>query len=357
MQFIRHTQDYVCLSPIFTELEQLYAELSDPKKKRVGLFQPLYDNRFVPIVKLFTYMTDYDFSYIGFTDKHFDKVTLPSFNSKNIIVCYSGGKDSLAAIRHYQKCGYNVFAYHIKGLNKTYCDEWEVTEKVCDKLGVPLYIDSVSYSGNHVWVEHPMKNMLMALMALTWGVRNSISIKIAVGSFRTAFTTDNAFEVCGGDCMDMWKLFEDVVNAIIPSFQMYIPNRNFHTAYNLLLKEQELLPLTISCMTPNRFRGLFRKRTLQKYHVDLMPYRCGCCWKCATEYIWFCDHNVLDYDRDYYIHCLEILADTLKKETRVYIYRVEDVWSNYFFYSMRKSKAYKELKDAIIRSGKIKVAR
>lgn len=356
MQTIKHTSDYYELSCIFTDLERMYAELSEPlKRPKPKLFVQPYDNTFYPILKTFEKMSGYSFPHMEFEEQRFTPIPLPQMDSKNIIVCYSGGKDSFSVIRHYQQLGYNVYAYHIKGLNKTYYDEWEVAEKMAEKLGVPLYIDSVAYKGTHCWIEHPMKNMIMATMALSWGIKNGISTKIAVGTFKTAHVADVAFEVCAGDTVEMWKLYEAIIQKVIPSFQMYIPNKNFQTAYDLLLKEPEHLPLTISCLTPNRFRKLFRRRTMRNYTIDLMPYRCGCCWKCATEYVWFCDHDVLEYNRDYYIHCLEVLLNTLEQETGYPIHDLHYVWDTYFFYSIKKSKAYEELKHAFIHSRKIKI--
>lgn len=358
MQRIKHTEDYKSLSPIFDDLERLYAELSwKATTGGSGLFLQAYDESFLPILRTFEIYSGYVFPAMIFEKKKYQQIKLPAFDPKNIIVCFSGGKDSFSNIRHYQKKGYNVYAYHIKGLNKTYSNEWESAQVLADKVGVPLYIDSVAYTGNHIWIEHPMKNMIMASMALNWGIRNGISTKVAYGTFRTAHLDDVSFETCAGDCTEMWDMFEDVVRRVIPSFQIYMPNHNFQTSYNALLKEPEYLSLTSSCLTPNRFRELFRKRTLKNYKTaELMPNRCGCCWKCATEYIWFCDHDVLPYDQDYYIHCLEVLGNTMEQETGYRIHHVDYIWGNYFFYSMKKSKAYEVLKHAFIRARKIKIA-
>lgn len=355
VQIIRHVDGYKSIHPLFDELERFYSDLSNVDSKKQLFLQP-YDSVFLPILKTFEERTGYKFAPMIFEKRTYEPLKLPMMDAKNIIVCYSGGKDSFAVIRHYQKKGYNVYAYHIRGLNKTYYDEWETAEKMAEELGIPLYIDNVSYSGGHIWIEHPLKNMIMASMALNWGIRNGISTKIACGTFRTARLDDVSFEVCAGDCMDMWEKYEAIVRQVLPSFQMYIPNQNFQTAYNLLIKEPKYLPLTISCLTPNRFRELFRNRTIKNYGIDLMPNRCGCCWKCATEYIWFSDHDILEYNQKYYIHCLEVLMNTLEQETGYSMHSIEYVWDNYFFYSMRKSKAYKELKNAFIRARKIKFA-
>ena len=359
MQTIKHTSEYRNLHILMDELELLYSHLSDkntPLDTHKGLFPLTFDDSLKAIFQLFNIYSGSTFEPLEFEHKDIKPLQLKEFDPKNIIVCYSGGKDSFSVIRHYQKLGYNVYPYHIRGLNKTYYDEWKVAQQAAEKLGLTLYIDSVGYSGQHMWIEHPMKNMIMANMALTWGVQQGITTQIAFGSFRTAMVSDVPFDVCAGDCYDMWELYNKVIQRFIPGFKVHIPNKNFQTAYNALLKEPQYLPYTISCVTPNRFRNLFRERTLRNFpKADLKPNRCGCCWKCAAEYIWFCDHNVLEYDQDYYIHCLEVLLNTVEQETGYLVHSIEYVWDLYFFYPLKKSKAYKELKDATIRARKINI--
>ena len=354
MQSIKHIPGYKNAHWIMDEMELFYTEMSDDTKQG-GLIQNVYDSSFKLLLDAFMKYGTKDFDGILFEDKPVERLQLKSYNPKNIIVCYSGGKDSLAVVQHYQKMGYNVYAYHIKGLNKTYYDEWKVAETAAKELGFNLIFDEVAYVGQHTWVEHPMKNMIMANMALTYGIQHDITTKIACGSFYTAHLSDIEFSVCGGDSADMWAIYDAIIGQAIPNFHMHIPNKSYETAYNLILKKPELLPLTISCLTPNRFRDLFRKRTINNYSADLLPNRCGCCWKCAAEYLWFCDHNVLQYNRQYYIHCLEILVNTMEQENGYRTYRLQTVWENYLFYPMTKSKAYEELKDAVILRNKIKV--
>lgn len=363
MQMIKHTEGYKNLHFLMDELELLYSHCSDDSTplnkhlKTARLIPPTFDKSLEPIFRLFNVYSGRHFDNLEFIDRKIKPLKLPDFDSKNIIVCYSGGKDSFSVIRHYQKMGYNVFPYHIRGINKTYYDEWKIAQQATEKLGLPLYIDSVKYSGQHVWIEHPMKNMIMMNMALTWGVRQGITTRVATGNFRTSLLEDVAFEVCAGDCSDVWGLYNKVIQRFIPNFKVHIPNKNYHTAYKALLKESQYLPYTISCVTPNRFRELFRTRTLNNFpNADLLPNRCGCCWKCAAEYIFFCDNDVLKFDMPYYIHCLEVLLNTAEQESGYLVHNLEYVWDLYFFYPMTKSKAYKELKNATIHSRKIKFA-
>lgn len=354
MQTIKHENGFKYFNPLLADLETLYSVVSDDEP-RTELFPPLVDVSLEPVYDMIVEQTGKEFGKPSFKQRQHAKHT-KRYDAKNIIVCYSGGKDSLSVVLHYMKMGYNVYAYHIKGLNKGYYNEWEIAEEASREIGFNLIIDQVSYSGQHVWTEHPMKNMLMATMALNYGVTHGITTKIAVGDFRDCSVDAVAFSVTGGDTVEMWDLYTKFIRTIIPNFKVYIPNKNYATAYNMLLKHPNHIKHTMSCMTPNRFRESFRKRTQKNYGVELLEHRCGCCSKCAVEYIIFCDHGVFQLDRQYYIHCLEILAYTSLKEEDNTVPSINRLWGLFFFYPMKKSKLYRELSNAIIQNGKIKLA-
>lgn len=299
-------------------------------------------------------LIDRDFKFVK---EDVEPLDLSGFDDKSIIVCFSGGKDSFAVARHYQKLKYKVYLYHLKGLNATYCGEYSehlVAQKAAEYMGLPLILEEISYTGYHDWVEHPMKNMIMATRALSWGVRNRVTTKIAVGTFKTAYLEDNAFRVCAGDCVEMWKAYDKVIRRIIPKYKTYIPNENYQTAYDIIKNEPQALEVLISCMTPNRFRKAFRQRTIDKYGIDLLPNRCGCCWKDAVEYIWFADHELIPLHRAYYIHCIEVLANSYEKETGTRFFSVRSLWTEYFFYPIDQSIMSEVIEDGIIQShGKV----
>ena len=353
MQIVKGTTSLA--HPLFDEIDSLYADLSEHKEQK-KLIPVIYDVSMKQILKLFNDYAGVE-RHFKFIKENITPLELPKYDSKNIIVCFSGGKDSFGVARHYQKRGYNVYLYHLRGLNATYCGEYSehlVAEKAAEYLGLPLVIEDITYTGYHEWMEHPMKNMIMASRALSWGIREGITTKIAVGSFKSAFLDDNAFEVCAGDCVEMWKAFDKVVRRIIPKYHTYIPAENYQTAYDIIKKEPEALEVLISCMTPNRFRKAFRERTVNKYHIDLLPNRCGCCWKDCVEYIWFADRKLMPLNRKYYIHCFEVLANTHEKETGMRYFSIRTLWNDYFFYPMTESIMYEEVHDAIIQShGKV----
>lgn len=338
MQKIIHTdKSYENIHPIMDDLERMYSATAEKDYINNSLIPLVFDRSFKQIQMLFNMYgyTNYDFTFV---DKHFVKYTLPYLEPKNIIVCHSGGKDSTSVAMHYKKLGYNVYLYHVTGLNKTYYDEYKCVQQVAEYLNLPYKFDDVSYKGFcNSWYEHPMKNMILANMALTWGIKEKISTKIAFGNFYTSSLDTDDFNMCAGDTVEMWDAYENVIKRIIPHFKIYRPNKNYQTAYNALRDDIELLSRTISCMTPNRFREHFRRRTLKNYQIDLLPNRCGCCWKCAVEYIWFTDHNVFKYNEEYYLHCIDVIKNNAEKSS-IYYFDVEDLWNDYFFYPIEKSK-------------------
>lgn len=339
MQSIIHNDPgFSFSSPLLGEIEALYRTTSEKTGGGAGrgLIPREYSHSISYIAEKFEeHGYNYDLTYKP--DEH-KKLDTKHLDSKTMVVCFSGGKDSLATAFHYQSLGYSIILYHITGLNKTYTSEHESARKLASWMGIPLVVEDISYKGRHDWTEHPLKNMVMAGMALNFGIQHNLAYKVAVGNFYTAYLTDNAFEVCAGDCIDMWRAWEKCIQSIIPGFKVYVPLKNYQTSYNILTKSKyfrdEILPDMQSCMTPNRFRELFKKRTEAKYNIPMLPNRCGCCWKCAVEYIWMVDHKVLRLNKPYYRHCLDVLKNTIYKENKIMYNNVSDVWDTYFFYDM-----------------------
>ena len=198
-----------------------------------------------------------------------------------------------------------------------------------------------------------MKNYIIANGAIHYAIHEHLGLNVAFGNFNESYLVDNDFSVCAGDCMDMWYAYEKIIRRFLPQFTMNIPFRTIQDTIDILKDSPALLRLCVSCMSPYRFRQYWHKRTEKKYGVKLMPNRCGCCWKCANEYIAYTDLGILDFDLNYYIHCLEILYNTKVKESGIKEWTLTDIWDQYFFYPTRKSRAYKELKNATFRNGKI----
>ena len=336
MQTVNHKKPNI--HPIFDSIERFYAFMSE-RGPRTSLLNPVFPCSFKEVYNLFTEYGKTKFD-VKFNVVRWDKLVLPQYPKKNIIVCFSGGKDSVATALHYQKLGYNVYLYHVKGINKTYKDEYKAVQRLADYLGLPLTIEEVQLKGDHEWTEHPMKNMIIADMAIQYGIRENIGIKIAFGNYYTSHIYDDPFEVCAGDDIEMWRAYERIIKSVIPGFKMYIPLRNIQTSYNAINERPELLELIQSCIGPYRYREYLHDNNEKKYGIKLLSHRCGSCWKCAAEYIWYTDHKKLEYNEDFYKHCLQVLRNTVKKEDGIHIRSDRSVWQRYMFYPIKQSKYF-----------------
>ena len=335
MQYIRRTNNYI--HPIFDELELLYAALSEnPENKTENRIIPIvFDESLKPIQEVFNKYTNMKFDF-QYKDKHYAKLTLPKFDSKNIIVCFSGGKDSATAALYYKKRGYNVFLYHLRGINKSYPTEWVYAEQLAEHLEMPLITENISLSGNHCYIEHPMKNMIIANMALSYGIKNDITTKIAFGNYTTSHLDDTPFDVCGGDDVEMWDIYNSIAQKIIPKFKIQLTLTNIEDSMNMLTENMDLLPYVSSCIGTHRFSEVYKKRNEEKYGIKLQGNRCGSCWKCAYEYIFMTDKKVYPLNEEYYRHCLDVLRHTIKRETGRKV-TLQQAFNEYFFYGVDKA--------------------
>lgn len=356
MQTVIH--NYTNLSPIFDDIEKLYTGISSNEFKggAVKLFHSMLtlDVSFKDLYDILYENVPWCNKYL-FESKNIAPIDAPQSN--NMIICISGGKDSAALAQYYQDKGYNIYLYHMHGINKVYPDEVEAVRNIAKYLCIPsdrIYIENVVLSGRQDFTEHPMKNYIIANGAIHYAIRNNLGVNIAFGNFNESYLEDNDFNVCAGDCMDMWYAYERIIRRYLPQFEMNIPFRTIQDTIDILKDCPALLRLCVSCISPYRFRQHWHKRTENKYDVNLMPNRCGCCWKCANEYIAYTDLGILEFSLPYYIHCLEVLYATKVKESGIKDWTIQDLWSEYFVYPIDKSKAYKEIKDAIISNRKIK---
>ena len=261
---------------------------------------------------------------------------------KTIVLCFSGGKDSVATALLYQQHGYDVYLYHLRGINQTYHDEWKSAEALADLMGLPLFIDSIKLHGQHDYTEHPMKNMIIASCALQWAIDNNKGIDIAFGNYSTSSVDDDPFRVCGGDDQEMWRAYERIVHRSIPGVKIHTPLHNIDESLEIIGENMELLPHIKSCIGPYRYREYLHKQNAVKFGVGLLPHRCGSCWKDAVEYIYFTDHGQLMYNAGFYKHCLEVLKTTLKREENKRCKSLEEVYEVYFPGRIMSSKYFND---------------
>lgn len=339
MQRVIHR--YNNISPVFMMIEELYSYISDYD----DVFDDIIwlDKSFKPLCKI---LEQNLFKFITPKYRNYEFKKIPSSSRDKVItVCLSGGKDSAAAAYYYKQRGYEVHLYHATGVNRAYGDEKTAAQQIADYLGCDLFIDKFQLAGKQKFIEHPLKNYIIANGAIHYALNMGFPPTICFGNFNQSKLDDNAFEVCAGDCIEMWQVYEPIIQTVIPNFKIEIPLRTNADTFNLLSEDWQLFRLAVSCMSPFRFREHWKHRTEQKYGVRLFNNRCGCCWKDCLESMWLMDNNKVEYNEDFYIHCFEILERTVFKEIGTPGDSVQSIWDSYMFYPIEESKAYNILKD------------
>lgn len=329
MQRIEHK--YTNVSKLFTHIEETYFLTSEMNKDSIvpSVFEPL-----INMFRKYTYTT----CKIVYSPCQYElNEPIVESNEDIIVVCTSGGKDSVATAKYYKNMGFEVILYHMHGINKAYNDEYTSIPKIAEYLGCKYHIEDIKLAGSHRYVEHPMKNMLIANGAIHYCIENKLPVNIAFGNYQTSHIYDMEFEVCGGDSVEMWKVYENIIRTIIPRFKIYTPLVDVSDTYDILDDDLYIIENCISCMSPYRFREHWKHRTEDKYAVTLMKHRCGCCAKCCLEYMVLVDNGTLDYNKEYYQHCFDILKKTTQKETGRMNVTMNEVWSRYFWYDMLES--------------------
>ena len=337
MQRVIH--EYRNTSRIFNQIEGLYTYLSDNEFMYDDIlwldevFKDLCSTLQEKLLRFRTpVLRQFDLPNVLYNVKNCD--------TKEVTVLLSGGKDSAAVAYYYKQKGYEVHLYHAHGVNKAYGDEQKAAKAIADYLGCDLFIDKIELAGTQHFIEHPLKNYIIANGALHYAIANGYQPIIAVGNFNQSKLDMNEFEVCGGDCIEMWDMYRKIVRRVLPEFDIKVPLNTNADTFKLLVNDWELFSLAVSCMSPFRFREGWKHRTEEKFNIRLFKNRCGCCWKDCLESMWLMDHDCMEYNEPYYLHCIGILAKTIYKETGEKPEDINFVWENYMFYPIEESKAY-----------------
>ena len=356
MQTIVHEGMYSYIHPIFLQFELLYRELSncDDEARRIMM---IFDADMRVFEDIFNEYGNCkrELCYANAPMDRRDRIDMPC-KGKNIIIGFSGGKDSTATALYFKRKGFNVYLFHVHGLNKFFPQELESAQEVAKALDLPLIVQNVKLQGKSLYPDHPLKNIIIANMALQWGIENDIGVRLGMGNYYTATLDDVEFATAGDDAIEMWQAYKKVIRKYIPNVKVETPLMNLSSTLKLFEGERALLETAQSCVMTYRFKAKHRERIESTYGIKLMPNRCGCCWKCAVEYIYFADKDMLPYNQDYYMHCIEVLMNTIWKETGYYPHSIDYVWGVYLFYPMTESKAWGILKNAFIYARKIKIA-
>lgn len=305
MQQILYNSDNISVS----EMLELYSLFSDPSASSNKLFRlcakPFIDELCLCCMKHVNY---------GDNSVQQDIVSMPQ-QENTVVVCFSGGKDSVATAIKCREMGYDVKLYHVHGINHSYPDEIDKARDVAKYLGLPLYVETIKLSGKPVYFENPLKNQTICTMALDWSDRNGYGHRIAFGDFRNDHRERAIFGTNWTDTVEMWEAYTSYIRNDYPDFEILILFDNYFQTMDVVAQDRKLLEMIQGCIAPSRYREYWRGKNIAKYGKDvILPHRCGSCWKCCSEYVHLAGNGILPMNEQYYKKCLQVLK---KKENEI----------------------------------------
>lgn len=268
-----------------------------------------YDHDIKPIIETIEIgaKQSFNWNYI-----HKEKEHQKAASTKNIIVCFSGGKDSTATAIKMKEMGWNVYLFYVKGINKSYPDEYTRAQTIAKYLNMPLCVIEVRQSGKTSFKDNPVKNQFIASLALDYAITNNIGVDVAFGDFTSDNIKNSCFNEDWSDCQEMWNKYIEYVRQWIPNANIHIPFKTYLETMDIIGNDEKLLNMVQGCVLPHRFRAMTKRMNEKKYGIKLLENRCGSCWKCCMEYIYYAESNIVKYDVDFYKHCLDVLVKKAK---------------------------------------------
>lgn len=232
-------------------------------------------------------------------------------NSKECVVGYSGGKDSLACLVSLCEQGYEPVAFHLAGLNRSYPNELTYVVRACKHLDVTLVVANVKLEGKSNFPDNPVKDQLILAAMVDWGIANGVH-QFTLGVHAGHHLGVARMDYNWSDTREMFQAFGAFVRERWPSYQWRQQIQTDTEAFRIL-GQRGLLPYAVSCVLPYRFRKTRHDANEEKFGVELYADRCGSCWKCCLEWV----HEVALGFRPnvprFTSHCLSILAANVRK--------------------------------------------
>lgn len=232
--------------------------------------------------------------------------------TNTVVVAFSGGKDSVSTALKLKGQGKDVRLFYVSGINKSYPDEMKHAKEISSALGLPLHIEYVSQVGKTSFKENPIKNQVIASMALDYALDNNLGCSIAFGDFTSDNISNSQFMESWSDTQEMWNAWVEYVRTYVPNVELIIPFTSYNETLDIISDNKKLLNMVCGCILPYRFRRKTKENNESKYGIKLLNNRCGSCWKCCTEYIFLAEKGVVHLDIPFYIHCLDFLVGKLE---------------------------------------------
>lgn len=244
------------------------------------------------------------YDYFNYTNEN-EKIS-NNIKKEKLLLFFSGGKDSVyCALKLKEK--YDVTLYFVKGINKSYPNEIERAKECAKILDLPLVIENISLIGKTIFLENPIKNMFIYACGLNFGIDKGFGL-FCLGNHKNDVVSNSNFDRNFSDTYETILLFEKCINKFLEKpIKSLCLIENYYDSVIYLGKYLEFYDVIQSCITPHRFRNKLKEINEKKYKINLSKYDCGSCWKCCVKYVIYMDLGYIEYNKEFYKHCLKIL--------------------------------------------------
>lgn len=226
---------------------------------------------------------------------------------RRVLVGFSGGLDSAYSAVALRDEGWRVTLFHVKGLNLAYPDEDRFARRFARAAEFD-YVECAVKTSKQRFPDNPVKNQLVMSLMVDYGQGAGI-YDIAMGEdwgtpiakAKKGFTVTDAVEVN--------RLYIDGINKAAKIGLHFIDGRVKKISRIERLSRDGILGYVYSCIGAHRFRARLRKTNELKYGVELLPGRCGSCFKCCQEALMLAELGE-SLPAAYKEHCWHILAES-----------------------------------------------
>jgi len=229
-------------------------------------------------------------------------------NNNKVLVCCSGGLDSVYQALFLRYSGFDVTLFHVDNINKyTNGQEKKVFLEFAEKFNFSYFMPKVSAvtSGEYkkFWQENSFKNFLIYSMAVDYMLANNICFLSSGDDLRL----DIAHSVCGTNTSDC----KELTIAFMKTFGInFIPlNSATNKAQRLkFLYDKDAGDYYISCVGPGRLIQTQHNRYENKYGIKLDKWCCTSCRKCCMHILLNKYYNNQAIPEELEEHCWNKLA-------------------------------------------------
>ena len=288
-------------------------------------------------------------SGVNYVYQESNEPLIESYDDGSVTVCISGGKDSVAVAVLLKETGHKVNLFYVDGINKGYPDEKESVINIAEKLGLDLHIEKVKLKGKKFFVEHPLKNQMIASLAIAYCLGKNIAPHIYFGDVITDDYNECNFGVNWCDCYNVWEGYNKFISRAVSGAYVKMILNEPDDSLKVFLNHPDLIEHYKSCMITLKYRNGLKRTNEQKYNISLLNNRCGSCRKCCMEYIYYTDNGIFEYNESFYLHCMDVLrkkhaeyfGPTKKKPETM-----RDVYEDFFHsYKFEDSMLFKSNRD------------